>query len=85
MRYVGKIAACELSFIPIGDLDYREKIRTVIRMIEATGLSVEIGPMSTVVRGDFETILALIKDLYQAMDGECDFSMDIKLSNLCGC
>ena len=85
MRTMEKAAACEIAFIPIGINDYREKIRQVLKIIEDSGLEYQVGHLSTVVRGDRSRVLAFISNLYLAMDDICDFSMDVKLSNLCGC
>lgn len=41
--------------------------------------------MSIVIRGDRSRVLKLIADIYEAMEDVCSFTMDIKLSNLCGC
>ena len=32
-----------------------------------------------------EIYLKLILEIYESMDNECRFAMDIKLSNICGC
>lgn len=70
MCTVGEIAACQITFIPVGSGDYLENT---------------IGILSTVVRGEKNEILKLITDLYNSMDSICSFVMDIKISNLCGC
>lgn len=85
MRSVGKIASCQISFTLIGSIDYLEDIRQVLNIIGASGLKNDIGVLSTVVIGERSEVLKLIKDIYEAMDDACDFSMDVKISNLCGC
>ena len=85
MCAMGKIASCQISFIPIGCIDYLKEIREVLDIIDKSGLDYNIGGMSTVVMGEKNGVLKLIADLYNAMDDVCDFTMDVKLSNLCGC
>ncbi|MFC1919859.1 YkoF family thiamine/hydroxymethylpyrimidine-binding protein [Chloroflexota bacterium] len=85
MRAMGKIASCEISFVPVGTEEYLSKINQVLKIIKGSSLENTVGYLSTVVRGEKDRVLALITDIYQTMDGVCDFTMDIKLSNLCGC
>ena len=85
MRFMEKIAACQISFIPIGDRDYLENIRKVLKILEESGLEIKIGALSTEVRGEKNKVLNLIATLYQHMDDICKFTMDVKISNLCGC
>ena len=85
MCTVEKIAACEISFVPLGTDSYPGHINRVLEIIEENGLESEIGHFSTVVRGERSKVLALITNIYQNMDGVCDFRLDVKLSNVCGC
>jgi uncharacterized protein YqgV (UPF0045/DUF77 family) len=80
-----KIASCEISFIPIGSKDYIAHIDKVLDIIKSYDLEYDVGIMSTTIRGDQEKIHKLILDIYNIMDEECKFTMDIKLSNICGC
>lgn len=85
MCALGKVASCQISFTPIGSDDYLREIRMVLDIIGDSGLENNIGILSTVVRGEKSKVLKLITDIYETMDDVCDFSMDIKISNLCGC
>lgn len=85
MRTVEKIASCEITFIPISTEEYLDKINQVLKIIEGSSHENTVGPLSTVVRGEKDRVLALITDIYKTMDDVCDFTMVIKLSNLCGC
>jgi len=85
MCAVAKIASCEISFVPIGTSDYSDMIKQVLKIIEDSALETRVGDMSTFVRGDRDKVLALISRVYQSMDSLCDFTMDVRLSNLCGC
>lgn len=85
MCTVEKIASCQISFLPIGSSNYLGEINQVLALIQNSGLEINIGTMSTVVRGDKSKVLKLITDIYQTMEDVCSFTMDVKLSNLCGC
>jgi uncharacterized protein YqgV (UPF0045/DUF77 family) len=80
-----KIASCQISFTAIGTEEYINNINQVLEIIKDSSLENKVGYLSTVVIGKTDKVLDLITDIYQTMDGICDFTMDIKLSNLCGC
>lgn len=85
MCAVDKMTSGQFSFLPIGSGDYMDEIRQVLQIIEKSGLENEVGLLSTTVKGKSEKVLKLISEIYEAMDGRCDFTLDVKLSNLCGC
>lgn len=85
MRSVGKIAACEISFLPLGTADTSELVKRVLAKIEESGLGYSMGDMSTVVKGDRDKIFQLLREIYTDMDGECEFVLLTKISNICGC
>jgi len=85
MCAVEKIASCQISFAPLGNIDYLIEIRKVLDIITNSGLENNIGILSTSIRGEKSRVLRLIMDIYEAMDDVCNFTMDVKISNLCGC
>ena len=78
--------ACQLSFSPIGVEDYNREIGRVLELIKGCGLSVDIGPMSTIIRGSSEKVFALLEDIVkvQAQSG-LRYVMNMAISNTCGC
>ncbi len=80
-----KIMGCEISFIPIKSNDYINEINEVLAIIEDSGLSYTIGAMSTAISGEKEKLFALIQEIYNKMEDKTLFSMQLKLSNICGC
>ncbi|MFZ5354114.1 MAG: YkoF family thiamine/hydroxymethylpyrimidine-binding protein [Bacillota bacterium] len=85
MCAVAEVAVCQISFLPVDSEDYIEDIHRVLAVIESTDLEIDIGAISTLVKGNRDKVLKLIKDIYIAMENVCSFVMDIKLSNVCGC
>ena len=82
----GNIVSCQLSFIPIGNEEYLDKIDEVLNLIKETGLEYNIGILSTTVRGDSKIVLDLIADINKSMSiAGCSYTMNIILSNTCGC
>ena len=78
--------ACQLSFSPIGVVDYNSEICRVLELIENSGLSADVGSMSTIVRGQHTQVLELIGQIVelQAQNGS-RFIINMALSNTCGC
>ena len=85
MCTMAKIASCEVAFIPIVSKDYISDVNKVVDIIKSYGLEHSVGILSTTIRGDKTKILNLIQEIYNTMDENCGFTMDIKLSNICGC
>lgn len=85
MCSMAKIASCQITFTPIESHDYLGDIDKVLDIIKNSGLEYNIGILSTTIRGEREKIIALISDIYYTMDSICSFTMDIKISNICGC
>ncbi|WP_158408940.1 YkoF family thiamine/hydroxymethylpyrimidine-binding protein [Peptoclostridium acidaminophilum] len=80
-----KITSCQISFTPIGSVEYLSEIRQVLDIIKDSGLEYDVGTISTVVIGGKDRVFKLISDIYEAMDDICNFTIDVKISNLCGC
>lgn len=85
MCAVEKVAACEVSFLPIVSENYSNDVKMVLDIIENSGLEFDAGEMSTLIRGSSEKIFALLSQIYNSLDDICSFSMVVKISNLCGC
>jgi uncharacterized protein YqgV (UPF0045/DUF77 family) len=85
MRTLGKVAACEISFLPMQSCDGASYVNKVIELIDKSGLEHNVGAMSTFVRGDKDKVFKLLKKIYTYMDEKCSFVITAKISNLCGC
>jgi len=80
-----KMMAAQLSFLPLDSHDYNADVKTVLHLIESSGLQYTVGMFSTEVRGNRNRVMALVGDIYDTMEDRCSFVLDIKLSNTCGC
>jgi uncharacterized protein YqgV (UPF0045/DUF77 family) len=80
-----KIASCQITFTPIVSDNYMDDVKKVLDIISSSGLENSVGVLSTFVRGEKSKVLKLITDIYENMDSITKFSMDIKISNICGC
>jgi uncharacterized protein YqgV (UPF0045/DUF77 family) len=80
-----KIASCQITFTPIVSDNYMDDVKQVLDIINSSGLENSVGVLSTFVRGEKSKVLKLITNIYETMDSRTKFSMDIKISNICGC
>jgi uncharacterized protein YqgV (UPF0045/DUF77 family) len=80
-----KIASCQITFTPIVSDNYMDDVKQVLEIINSSGLENSVGILSTFVRGEKSKVLKLITNIYETMDSRTKFSMDIKISNICGC
>jgi uncharacterized protein YqgV (UPF0045/DUF77 family) len=80
-----KIASCQITFTPIDSNNYLEDIDKVLEIIKSFSLEYDVSILSTVVRGEKSRILDMICTIYNTMDDICSFTMDVKISNICGC
>lgn len=86
MCSLDKIASCQIAFAPIeSNKGYLQDIKKVLALIEGSQLEVDVGMLSTTVRGNKEKIFKLIEDIYDGLEHDCGFILDIKISNVCGC
>ncbi len=82
---VDETLSCEIVFLPIGTLEYRETINRVLEMIKESSIHSEVGAMSTTVKGEGRRIWELLSRICDEMGPQCKFLMDLKISNVCGC
>ncbi|MBI2093103.1 MAG: MTH1187 family thiamine-binding protein [Candidatus Omnitrophica bacterium] len=59
----------ELEIVPIGTASpsVSTPLAEVARLIDKSGLEYRVGPMGTVIEGDWDRVMALIKQCHQAM------------------
>jgi len=80
------MATCQMTFLPLETMCPDAAVHEVLKIIETSGLEAEVGPVSTLIRGDAAALCALIQHIYETMDAaQVRFSMNIQFSNRCGC
>jgi uncharacterized protein YqgV (UPF0045/DUF77 family) len=86
MCSVGKRASLELTYYPLETVEVNRSVDRVLDLLRVSGLQLEIGAMSTVVRGEIGELLALIERIHETAEEHREsFSLVMKLSNACGC
>ena len=80
-----KVASCQISFIPIMSENHIDEVNKVIDIIKSYELEYKVGILSTTIRGNKERIFKMIKEIYDTMDDISKFTIDVKISNICGC
>jgi len=61
------MAMMEISVVPLGtgSTSLSHYVAEAVRVVEQAGLEYEVGPMSTVVVGDVERLLALARQMHE--------------------
>ena len=81
-----RMMSCQIAYFPIGTVDYLMDIEKVLELIKSYQVKHEIGVLSTTIQGTKENVFKLIQDIYDTMDEQnCRFTINISLSNTCGC
>jgi uncharacterized protein (TIGR00106 family) len=58
----------EVSIIPIGiGSSIGDKLAEVLKIVDASGLPYKVNPMSTVIEGEWDEIMKLIKKCHEAI------------------
>lgn len=84
MSETKNIVSCQIAFAPVESKNFIKDINEVLGIIQKSKLHYETGTMSTVVRGELSEIIGLMENIYKNMNDVCGFTMDVKLSNICG-
>ncbi|NBG88825.1 YkoF family thiamine/hydroxymethylpyrimidine-binding protein [Isachenkonia alkalipeptolytica] len=80
------LTSCEITYFPIDAKNYLEDIDKVLEIIKSYPVTVEIGILSTTIQGSSKEIFGLLQEIYHTMDEEnCNFTISVMLSNICGC
>ena len=63
----------ELSLFPIGKgVSVGEYVARALSVIEASGLPHQLGPMGTCIEGDYDAVMAVVRDCYQVLAADCE-------------
>ena len=82
----GQIVSCQIAYYPIGSVEYDDEVKTVLQLIEESGLDCNIGQMSTTIKGPGDKVMDLIALINKEMSLKgFKYTMNILLSNICGC
>ena len=80
------LVSCQLSFYPLNTTDTVSPIKTVIKIIERSGLHTEVNDMSTIIKGDGQKVLNILSDILKRMDEDkIGYTLIVTMSNVCGC
>ncbi len=77
--------ACQFSLYPLGTREYGKFIREIIADLDGfEGMDVEVGPMSTMIRGSQEAVWELLKKVSNKAGQRGEFVLTLTVSNVCG-
>ena len=78
------LVGAQITLTPIQSQDPIATVEKALKIIGAYPLTIETNAMATLVSGELDTILEMVKALYQAMNADALFTLDVRLSNTCG-
>lgn len=77
-----KTVTCQLSFIPIGKVEYTKDIDEILKIIENSKLYYEIGNISTTIKGNSTIVFNILKDITNYCSNyNINFTMTTIISN----
>lgn len=79
------IMACQMFLYPLNELDSAKVIGKVLAEMDWQGVEIIVGSMSTLVRGEEELVWTKIRQLYDLAASSSQFSLQLTVSNQCGC
>lgn len=75
--------SAQVSFYTLGGSDLSGAIDSFVAVLDESGLTYEVGSMSTVIWGDLEPVLAALREAYErASEGNATV-MTVTVSNAC--
>lgn len=75
--------SAQISLYPLRRTSIGPVIRDALRTLEQHQLEVEVGEMSTTVRGDDDEVFAALQEAFQQATREGDTVMTVTVSNAC--
>ena len=75
--------SCQFSLYPLGVEDLGAAIEAAVSELRHLGLDVDVGPMSTYVSGDANTIFQGLRRAFEVAAEEGHVVMTVTLSNAC--
>ena len=75
--------SAQISVYPLRQQHLGPAVEAVRLALESRGLEPEVGPMSTLVRGDAERIFAALREAFERAAAIGDVAMVLALSNAC--
>lgn len=79
------IMACQMALYPLDTIDSSKVIAEVLEEMDWQGVEVTVGSMSTYIGGEEEAVWGKIRQLYSLAERSGLFSLQITVSNKCGC
>ncbi len=73
----------EVSLYPLRTATLMDSIDAFVERLRQSGLSVEIGPMSSRIRGESEDLFRALGEAFEGAARRCDVVVTLKVTNAC--
>ncbi len=73
----------EISLYPLGETKLFTRIKGFVESLQRSGLTVEVGRMSTVISGESAAVFKALQDAFESDAARGGTVMTVKVSNAC--
>ena len=73
----------EISLYPLKTTELSSPIDEFCRILQAQGLEVQIGPMSSSISGECKDLFEAVQEAFEQLAGKYQVVMTAKISNAC--
>ena len=85
MGKIMKWMSCQIALYPLDTLQSESVIQSILEQMDWGELEVEVGPMSTFLRGEQDEVLQKVREFYEYAALKDKVVMNLTLSNHCAC
>ena len=82
-RGAAMMIQAEISLYPLGEAKLSTRIKGFVASLQRSGLTVELGRMSTVISGESATVFRALQDAFESDAAHGGTVMTVKVSNAC--
>ena len=73
----------EISLYPLGETKLSTRINGFVTSLQRSGVTVEVGRMSTVMSGESDAVFTALQDAFESDAARGATVMTVKMSNAC--
>lgn len=75
----------QLSLYPLKEPNISPYLDTFLGVLKGADLTVQVGPMSTIISGDREMVFQALSEAFGKTAGSCEVVLTVTISNACPC
>ncbi|RIV18019.1 hypothetical protein D2Q93_14675 [Alicyclobacillaceae bacterium I2511] len=79
------VMTCQMALYPLNTTASSRVIAEILAQMDWQGVDVQVGSMSTVIRGEEQVVWEKVRSLYTLAAQEHRIVLNLAVSNECGC